>query len=90
MKNKGYKVLGLLAGFFTLVFNFSTLSFGAKPDSGMGRVIYEENCIPCHGARGRGDGVTGKFLKPPPSNLTSPESRGKARKETMKVVKNGK
>ncbi|RME42286.1 MAG: hypothetical protein D6791_18120, partial [Chloroflexi bacterium] len=35
----------------------------------VGRQVYEQNCLSCHGATGRGDGPAGKALNPPPADL---------------------
>lgn len=35
-----------------------------------GRVVYESNCVACHGARGRGDGDAGVDLLPSPALLS--------------------
>ena len=35
-----------------------------------GKQTYEQLCLVCHGARGRGDGMAGITLKPRPSNFT--------------------
>ena len=37
-----------------------------------GKGLFAANCAPCHGNEGRGDGLAGKTLVPPPRNLTSP------------------
>jgi len=34
-----------------------------------GRKLFNTNCAACHGASGAGDGVAGKNLDPPPSDL---------------------
>jgi mono/diheme cytochrome c family protein len=34
-----------------------------------GAKLYQLHCASCHGAEGYGDGVAGKALQPPPSNL---------------------
>ncbi len=39
---------------------------GAKP----GAQVYQNNCEPCHGPQGHGDGPAGAALQPPPKNLT--------------------
>lgn len=36
-----------------------------------GAELYKINCVPCHGGKGRGDGVIGTFFKYKPANLTS-------------------
>ncbi len=35
----------------------------------LGRALYAENCLPCHGAIGLGDGPAALSLRPPPANL---------------------
>ena len=35
-----------------------------------GAQLYEENCVSCHGPKGKGDGEAAKDVKPPPSDLT--------------------
>jgi mono/diheme cytochrome c family protein len=35
-----------------------------------GETLYLENCLPCHGATGDGDGPVGRTLNPPPADLT--------------------
>jgi cytochrome c oxidase cbb3-type subunit 2 len=39
------------------------------PSIRRGRVVYEENCIGCHGERGQGDGPAAEYLDPPPRNF---------------------
>lgn len=34
-----------------------------------GEALYVENCLPCHGATGAGDGPVGRTLNPPPADL---------------------
>jgi mono/diheme cytochrome c family protein len=36
-----------------------------------GTELYKVNCVPCHGAKGKGDGVIGTFFKFKPADLTS-------------------
>lgn len=36
-----------------------------------GKKLYDQNCSACHGPSGLGDGVAGKQLKPPPSNIAA-------------------
>jgi putative copper export protein/mono/diheme cytochrome c family protein len=35
-----------------------------------GGELYQENCLPCHGVSGAGDGPIGRTLNPPPADLT--------------------
>ncbi len=44
----------------------------ATPRLARGAEIYQANCANCHGTLGRGDGVTGAGLTPPPADLTDP------------------
>ena len=32
---------------------------------------YTQRCTPCHGANGKGDGPSGKFLNPPPKDFAT-------------------
>ena len=32
---------------------------------------YAQRCTPCHGANGKGDGPSGKFLNPPPKDFAT-------------------
>jgi mono/diheme cytochrome c family protein len=37
-----------------------------------GKILFEQNCVQCHGAMGRGDGASAGTMKPAPRNLTVP------------------
>ncbi len=38
-----------------------------------GEQLFHENCAPCHGDTGKGDGDTGKIIKKKPANFTDPK-----------------
>ena len=46
-------------------------------DATIGKAYYLQNCIPCHGAEGSGDGPRAYFIFPRPRNFTSPENRAR-------------
>ena len=41
----------------------------ASADAPRGAEIFKDNCVPCHGATGHGDGPAGTSLAPHPANL---------------------
>lgn len=44
----------------------------APPSLARGRLVFQQQCVSCHGAAGKGDGPAGRGLKPPPANLADP------------------
>lgn len=50
-----------------------TNSFNGKADAAeAGKVVYQANCLSCHGDKGLGDGPAGATLDPKPADLTEP------------------
>jgi high-affinity iron transporter len=43
------------------------------PNLDYGRSLYQENCTPCHGLLGAGDGASADTLNPKPRDFTDPE-----------------
>jgi mono/diheme cytochrome c family protein len=52
-----------------------------------GKAVYEKTCLPCHGARGKGDGYP--FLKPPPADLTAAEVQSKTDIQLLSTIREG-
>ena len=62
----------------------------APGDAVMGKAVYEQRCLACHGPQGKGDGPTGKVLVPPAADFTSAASKKKTDAELLKTIENGK
>ncbi len=56
----------------------------------VGRHIYEQRCLECHGPHGRGDGMKAPFLSPRPGNLISAATSAKSDKDLLKIIANGR
>jgi mono/diheme cytochrome c family protein len=54
-----------------------------------GAELYEINCVPCHGAKAKGDGVIGTFFKFKPADLTSFEVQQNSDGALFLVISNG-
>ena len=52
------------------------------------QVLYAQRCTPCHGANGKGDGPSGKFLNPPPKDFAT-ALNGKGDDWIAKVITQG-
>src|SRR5580658_508365 len=49
-------------------------AFPATPENiAAGQETYTENCVLCHGDKGKGDGIAGRTSKIPPANFTDKE-----------------
>ncbi len=70
------------------------MSRAERPEQGdpeEGKVLYERLCVICHGASGRGDGPTGKFLTPRPSSFAQhiPHHGAQWSDYYFKIIKDG-
>lgn len=61
------------------------------PDVSGGRALWGENCAPCHGQTGQGDGPTAGTIPDPLPNFADPTTaRQLIPAENFKVIKNGR
>ncbi|MFQ6672388.1 MAG: c-type cytochrome, partial [Candidatus Tectimicrobiota bacterium] len=56
-----------------------------------GKKTYEQFCLPCHGATGKGDGPTGQYLTPKPADYSTslPEHGDQWADYYFKIIKEG-
>ncbi|MFQ5743935.1 MAG: c-type cytochrome [Acidobacteriota bacterium] len=71
----------------------SRLQEKANPEQlRLGREVYDEQCRPCHGTKGKGDGPAARFLDPPPHDFTTGRwnyAKGGRRKKVVEIVRQG-
>ncbi|GJL61582.1 c-type cytochrome [Candidatus Nitrospira salsa] len=55
-----------------------------------GKVIFEENCVECHGERGDGRGAVGPYLEEQrPADLLAEKTRARSNKELFEIIQYG-
>jgi mono/diheme cytochrome c family protein len=62
----------------------------ATGDVAKGKIVYDTNCLPCHGERGKGDGPVGAALRPPPTSLVSAKTRAKSDGDLLTIIRDGR
>lgn len=66
----------------------SSLSAFAGPgNAAAGKLVFQQNCVVCHGATGKGDGAAAAGLNPKPANFS--ERLGSTEEKQLRVVTNG-
>lgn len=51
-----------------------------------GKTAYQQNCAPCHGSKGRGDGPAAVAFNPRPADYTDPNGIAKMSDDSILVV----
>ncbi|HXX75325.1 MAG TPA: cytochrome c [Nitrospiraceae bacterium] len=89
MKDSRVTVLFFLSCFF--VAGLATqFIWAATGDAAKGKIIYDTNCLPCHGERGKGDGPVAATLRPSPTPLISPKTRVKSDGDLLTIIRDGR
>lgn len=86
----GLPVFVLVAAVAGLALTTSAAPAG-KGDPEAGKKLYEQFCLSCHGATGRGDGPTGQFLPVKPTDYAKsmPQYGDKWAEYYFKIIKEG-
>jgi mono/diheme cytochrome c family protein len=83
-------LLWVTAIFIAAILSTSNLVYASEYDKG--KALYDEKCMICHGANGKGDGPAAAALSPPPKDFNRPEFWNQKNVDQVitNQVKNGK
>ena len=86
----GLPVFVLVAAVAGLALTTSAAPVG-KGDPEAGKKLYEQFCLPCHGATGKGDGPVGQYLPVKPADYSKSMSQygDKWAEYYFKIIKEG-
>lgn len=79
--------IGSLLGLFPI----EALSTGTflKGNPQHGKVVYEENCVECHGHQGDGNSPVGRLLATRPADFLASDSRAKTDDTLFAIIREG-
>ena len=65
----------------------SMAAFAGPGNASAGKAVFQQNCVVCHGATGKGDGAAAAGLNPKPANFS--ERLASTEEKQVLVVTNG-
>ena len=87
MKRTRQGALGILLAVAACSWDGPQAAFSGESTAN-GKHLYKQNCLVCHGPKGKGDGY--RRLNPPPADLSSSSVLGKTDVQLMKTIHEGR